>query len=208
MPPYAAVLFDRDGTLIKDKHYLADPAGVELLPHVGEALQALAREGSRLFVVSNQSGVGRGLFPLSSVFACNARLAELLSAYGATLEDMVFCPHAPEEHCACRKPAPGMWLRLVETHALEVSRTVMVGDKAEDMLFAANAGLAARILTLTGKGRGTAEALGLAIGPAPFLGLYPQPASPAHPHACVSDFSLLGEALERLAALKGSPCAA
>jgi D-glycero-D-manno-heptose 1,7-bisphosphate phosphatase len=197
--------------LIKDKHYLADPAGVELLPHVGEALQALAREGSRLFVVSNQSGVGRGLFPLSSVYACNARLAELLASYGVTVEDMVFCPHAPEDRCACRKPAPGMWLRLADTHALDPSRAVMVGDKAEDMLFAANAGLAAGILVLTGKGRATAEALGLAIGPAPFLGLYPRPASPSHPQACISDFSLLGEALHRLAAdkgSKGSPCVA
>ena len=103
-----AVLLDRDGTLIEDRHYLADPAGVVLLPGVGSALARLARDGRRLFMVSNQSGVGRGYFDEEAVRACQRRLEELLGGCGVRLDDAVWCPHAPEAACSCRKPLPGL----------------------------------------------------------------------------------------------------
>ena len=156
-----ALLLDRDGTVIKDKHYLADPAGVELLPGVGEALGKLSGRGVRLFLVSNQSGVGRGFFSREAVLACNARLADLLGPFQARLAGSAFCPHDPKERCLCRKPDTGMWEELRDRHGLIPETTVMVGDKPEDMAFAARAGLAGRILVLTGKGAGTAVALGL-----------------------------------------------
>jgi D-glycero-D-manno-heptose 1,7-bisphosphate phosphatase len=161
MPRITSLLFDRDGTLITDKHYLADPAGVELLPEAGEALSILFRRGFRLFVVSNQSGIGRGLFSPEDVEACNAALAGKLANFGVTLADVVFCPHAPEEYCPCRKPATGLWDILQERHGLRPEAAVMVGDKAEDMAFAARARLAGRILTLTGEGMNTLSRLGL-----------------------------------------------
>ena len=157
----SAVLFDRDGTLIEDRHYLSDPDGVELIPGTGEALAVLRRRGIQTFVVSNQSGIGRGYFPESSWHACEKRLAELLSFFGAGLDDERFCPHAPEEGCRCRKPETGMWESLRASHGLEAARSVMVGDKAEDLLFGANAGLAAAVLVLTGKGERSALFLGL-----------------------------------------------
>jgi D-glycero-D-manno-heptose 1,7-bisphosphate phosphatase len=161
MPRITTLLFDRDGTLIKDKHYRADPAGVELLPGVGEALSLLSLRGLRLFLVSNQSGIGRGLLSLEDALACNAALAERLADFGVTLEEALFCPHAPEEQCLCRKPATGLWDILKERHGLRSGSAIMVGDKAEDMAFAARARLAGRILTLTGKGMDTRGRLGL-----------------------------------------------
>jgi D-glycero-D-manno-heptose 1,7-bisphosphate phosphatase len=166
MPRITTLLFDRDGTLIKDKHYLADPAGVELLPEAGEALSLLFRRGFRLFLVSNQSGIGRGIFSLEDALACNAALAERLANFGVTLTDAVFCPHAPEEQCLCRKPATGLWEILKERHGLRPESAVMVGDKAEDMAFAVRARLAGRFLTLTGEGLDTLSRLGLGKSPA------------------------------------------
>lgn len=155
-----AVLLDRDGTLIEDRHYLADPQGVTLLPGVGEGLALLQQEGWKLFVVSNQSGVGRGFFLESAVQACQARLDALLLSFGVRLTDAVWCPHAPEDACSCRKPQPGLWRLLEKKHGLLAAKSVMVGDKLLDMAFAANSGLALGILTLTGKGRREAAAAG------------------------------------------------
>ena len=160
---YSAVLFDRDGTVIFDKHYLSDPEGVELIPGTGEALAKLGKAGIAAYLVSNQSGIGRGYFPESGWYSCQARLGELLSAFGASLADSRFCPHDPEEHCSCRKPATGMWKSLREAHGLEASACAMVGDKSEDLRFGINAGLAAAVLVLTGKGTKSAEKLGLDI---------------------------------------------
>ncbi len=147
-----AVLLDRDGTLIEDRHYLSEPSGVALLPGVGDGLARLSAAGHRLFLVSNQSGVGRGYFSEDAVTACQRRLDELLLPYGTALDNAIWCPHAPEEHCACRKPLPGMFERLRALHGLNPARTFMIGDKLDDLDFAANAGLAAGLLVLSGKG--------------------------------------------------------
>ena len=161
---FSAVLFDRDGTVIFDRHYLSDPDGVELIPGTGEALARLGAAGIASYLVSNQSGIGRGYFPESGWYACQARLDELLAAFGAKLEDSRFCPHDPEEHCHCRKPGTGMWESLREKYGLESSSCAMVGDKPEDLRFGINAGLAAAVLVLTGKGEKSAAKLGLDAG--------------------------------------------
>lgn len=157
----SAVLFDRDGTLIVDRHYLGEPEGVELFAGVGEALARLGRCGVEACVVSNQSGIGRGYFPESGWHACEKRLGELLAVFGAKVAAERFCPHAPEVACDCRKPATGMWESLKEERGYTEERCAMVGDKVEDLLFGANAGLAAAVLVLTGKGEASAEKLGL-----------------------------------------------
>lgn len=155
------VLCDRDGTVIYDKHYLADPDGVALLLGAAKGLFRLAQRGVRLFVVTNQSGIGRGMFSLEDYQACSARLGKILDQAGVTLADSAFCPHAPEESCFCRKPRTGMWDELDKKHGLVPGRSVMIGDKPEDVLFGKNAGLAASVLVLTGKGADSAEKLGL-----------------------------------------------
>lgn len=163
LPRPRILLLDRDGTLIDDRHYLSDPDGVTLLPGVGEALARLTALGCRLFMVSNQSGVGRGFFPESLVRACQARLDELLAAHHVRLEDAVWCPHAPEEGCACRKPAPGLWRLLAERYNLRAEDAWMVGDKVDDLGLADQAELALGVLTLTGKGRDHAAKAGLEL---------------------------------------------
>lgn len=160
LPLPCTLFLDRDGTIIEDRHYLADPDGVELLPGSGAALGRLCAAGCRLFVVTNQSGIGRGYFEENEFLACQEKLDELLHPFGAAITDFRHCPHAPSEACKCRKPETGMWESLRDAHALNTAQCVMVGDKTEDLLFGVNAGFAASCLVLTGKGEERARELG------------------------------------------------
>lgn len=146
------ILLDRDGTVIVDKHYLSDPEGVELIPEGGKALAMLQQAGMRLYVLTNQSGIGRGYFSEDDLHACTVRLDELAELFGALIEDTVYCPHTPEDDCNCRKPRTGMWEQLSDMYGLLAKESVMIGDKFADIELGKNAGLAASILVLTGKG--------------------------------------------------------
>src|SRR5439155_11509676 len=106
----AAVLLDRDGTLIEDAGYPRDPQRVRLLPGAAGALRALRAAGLALAVVSNQSGVGRGLVRPEEALAVHHRAEEALAAGGVRLAGAHYCPHAPQDGCACRKPSPGLLL--------------------------------------------------------------------------------------------------
>ncbi|MBQ4132938.1 MAG: HAD family hydrolase [Desulfovibrionaceae bacterium] len=157
------IILDRDGTVIEEKHYLSDPAQVELLPGAAGALRMLAMAGARLFIVTNQSGIGRGYFDLAAYRRVEARVSELLQAEYVNIEATVFCPHAPDEHCACRKPAPGMWQELHRKFNLPPCSTLMIGDKMDDLNFGLNTGFAASILVLTGHGMETAAKYGFGV---------------------------------------------
>jgi len=154
-------LIDRDGTIIVEKHYLHDPEQVELVPGAIEALTRLKRAGVRLFVVTNQSGIGRGLYGQKDFLAVQERLATLLAPHGVTFDDVSFCPHTPEECCTCRKPQAGMWEELRIQHTLDPLETVMIGDNTSDVAFGLSCGLAESILVLTGHGARFAEQLGM-----------------------------------------------
>lgn len=168
-PVIKNVLCDRDGTIIYDRHYLADPAGVELLPGAAAGLRALAERGLRLFVVTNQSGIGRGFFSQADYLACQAKMAADLAESGVVLADSAFCPHAPGgDNCGCRKPDIGMWQELSARHGLKAEESAMIGDKLDDIRFARKAGLAAAILVLSGKGEKSALELGLPTDPRSF----------------------------------------
>jgi D-glycero-D-manno-heptose 1,7-bisphosphate phosphatase len=138
-----AAFLDRDGTIVHDRHYLADPDGLELLAGAGAALRRLSELGFLLVVVSNQSGVGRGLFTLDDVERMNARLRDLLAREGVVLAGIYVCPHHPDDGCRCRKPEPG----LIETAAAELGidlgRSIMIGDRDSDVAAGAAAGLTA-----------------------------------------------------------------
>lgn len=197
------LLLDRDGTLIRDAHYLSDPDGVKLLPGVADTLCALAGQGMSFYLVSNQSGIGRGMFPADAAHAVNERMASLLAPYGVHFSDMLFCPHAPEDRCDCRKPAPGMWRQLQGRHNLDPGECLMVGDKKEDMRFAAAAGLALRALVYTGKGKAAAASLGIRLPGRTFLEWTAAPPSPAHPHFALPSFSMLRKAMELISMNRG-----
>jgi len=123
------VLFDRDGTLVVDVPYNGDPDRVEPVPGAVEALARLRAERVATAVVSNQSGIGRGLVTEAQVRAVNARVEELLGPLGA----WTWCPHAPGDGCGCRKPAPGLILRAAERLGVDPARCVVIGDIGADV---------------------------------------------------------------------------
>lgn len=128
-----AVFLDRDGTVNEEVGYLGHPEGLRLLPGVPAALAALQAAGWQLVIVSNQSGVGRGLFSAAAVEAVDARLRALLAAAGVRLTASYYCPHAPWESCTCRKPAPGLLLRAAADLDIDLTRSYMVGDQPRDV---------------------------------------------------------------------------
>lgn len=153
------VLLDRDGTLIAEKHYLRDPDQVELLPGAVEGLRLLRENGFGLILVTNQSGIGRGMFSVEDLCLVHARLEGMLRDKGVWLDAIYTCPHAPEEHCACRKPQPKLAFDAARDFGFELKTAWMVGDKAADVELATNCG-ARSVLVRTGYGRET-EAAGV-----------------------------------------------
>ena len=184
------VLLDRDGTIIVEKHYLHDPAQVELVPGAGQALGALKAVGLRLYVVTNQSGIGRGYYQEKDFQAVQARLRQLLEPFGAVLDGEAFCPHAPLEQCACRKPEQGLWLSLCAEHGLAPEETVMIGDNASDVAFGLACCLAESILVLTGHGQRFARELGLDIPAEAKAWTRPFPRLPGRPTVLAKDLAV------------------
>ena len=128
------VFLDRDGTLVRDPGYLHDPAQVELLPGVVEGLSALAKAGWPLIVVSNQSGIARGLFGPAAFAAVMARIEELLAPHGVRFAGVYHCPHHPDftGPCRCRKPGVELFERAAREMGLDLRRSWFVGDKLQD----------------------------------------------------------------------------
>ncbi len=149
-----AGFLDRDGTVMVERDYLADPAGVELLPGAVAGLLALRRAGYALVLVSNQSGIARGLFGVEVYQAVQARLEQLLRDHGLALDGAYFCPHHPDftGPCDCRKPAPGLYRRAAADLGLDLARSLFIGDKLSDILAASTFG-GTGILVRTGYGR-------------------------------------------------------
>ena len=142
-----AVFLDRDGTVIYDVGYPRDPQQVRLLPGVGEALARLGKQGFCLVLVSNQSGVGRGMVTMERAEQVHRRVISSLAEYGVQFDAAYYCPHAPEEQCRCRKPSPGMLLRAAEELGLDLDRSFVVGDKPSDIETGKRAGCRTILLT-------------------------------------------------------------
>ncbi len=146
-----AVFLDRDGTIIAERNYLSDPAGVELLPGAAEGLRRMSALGLPLVLVTNQSGVGRGYFGRDAVERVHGRLLELLEAEGVRLDGIYACPHEPAQNCACRKPLPGLLHRAGAELKLDLAASFMVGDKPCDVELGLGVGATA-LLVRTGYG--------------------------------------------------------
>jgi D-glycero-D-manno-heptose 1,7-bisphosphate phosphatase len=134
------VILDRDGTMVIDRGYLDDPAGLEFLPGAADGLRSLYSQGYRLVVITNQSGVGRGLFSIERVHAMNARLERMVEEAGAKLERIYFCPHAPDAGCDCRKPALRLLTQAEAELGFEPDSAIVIGDKESDVEFGRRAG--------------------------------------------------------------------
>jgi D-glycero-D-manno-heptose 1,7-bisphosphate phosphatase len=162
------VILDRDGVLnyeAPEGGYVREPAEFRWLPGALEGLALLHQAGVHLSVVTNQAGVGRGLMSLPQLAAVHEHMQTEAAAHGGALDAILFCPHAPEEQCSCRKPAPGLIQAAVARSGIAVSDSIVVGDDHRDLEAAERAGVAAALVR-TGKGRRTEALLGNAAIPA------------------------------------------
>jgi D-glycero-D-manno-heptose 1,7-bisphosphate phosphatase len=159
------VILDRDGVLnyeAPEGGYVREPAEFRWLPGALEGLALLRGAGLRLSVATNQAGVGRGVMSLEQLAAVHARMQADAAAHGAPLDAVLYCPHAPEERCSCRKPAPGLIAAAVAQSGIPVQESLVVGDDHRDLEAARRAGVAAALVR-TGKGRRTEAAAGDAV---------------------------------------------
>ncbi|MDG2308829.1 MAG: HAD family hydrolase [Candidatus Binatia bacterium] len=151
MNTYRFVFVDRDGTLIQEVGYGHRLEDYALLPGVIDALHDLRDAGYRFAIVTNQSGLGRGIFKLENYEEFHGRLLDDLAAADITIEKTYMCPHAPSESCTCRKPNPSSLFNARDELGANLAESWMIGDHVKDVTLAANAG-ASGILVLTGHG--------------------------------------------------------
>ncbi len=145
------VFLDRDGTLVEDVGYGHRLEDYALLPGVLEALHALRDAGFRFAIVTNQSGIGRGIFAREDYDRFHGRLLDDLDDAGIRIEHTYMCPHAPDAECRCRKPDPSSLFDARDRFGADLARSWMVGDHVKDVALAANAGCRG-LLVLTGHG--------------------------------------------------------
>lgn len=159
--PGPTAFLDRDGTINRDRagQYITSPAQLKIYAGAPGAIKLLAAKGYRIVVLTNQSGVSRGYMSLAAAKAINLKLVRDLRRAGARVDAVYFCPHGPDEGCACRKPAPGLIKEAVKDSPADLPRSFMAGDKKSDLLLARRAGIKGYFV-LTGQWRsaGTAAA--------------------------------------------------
>ncbi|MFM8290487.1 MAG: HAD-IIIA family hydrolase [Planctomycetia bacterium] len=141
LPAPQAIFLDRDGTLIENRHYLVSPEGVVLLPGVREALARARAAAAKLFLFTNQSGIGRGYFTLADVEAQNRRLVELLGLGADVFAGVCVAPERPDEPPVYRKPSPRFIEETLAAHGLAAGAAWMVGDSPADWEAGINAGI-------------------------------------------------------------------
>jgi len=151
-----AVFLDRDGTLNEDPGYLGDPEKVKLFPYTGKALSILKNKlNFKLIVISNQSGIARGLITKENVEAVNRKINNLLKISKVEIDAFYYCPYHPEfsteEECSCRKPSTEMVIKAAEDHNIELKKSYMIGDAISDIECGYNSGLKT-VLVKTGYG--------------------------------------------------------
>ncbi len=155
------LFLDRDGVINEECEYLHDPKDLVVLAGVPEAIAAINRRNIPVVVVTNQSGIGRGMYGADTYHGVNRAIEGLLALAGAHLDAWYFCPHLPDADCACRKPRPGMLRAAAKDLDLDLPGSVLVGDKVSD-LEAARAVGARTVLVRTGYGREVEGALAAA----------------------------------------------
>ena len=149
------VILDRDGVINHDSdEYIKSPEEWVPIPGSLEATARLHREGYKIVVATNQSGVGRGLFDMDMLARIHAKMLEAVRAKGGEIDAIFFCPHKPEDNCRCRKPQPGLFLEIAERLKVNMNGVYAVGDSERDVI-TARLVTARPVLVRTGKGRRT-----------------------------------------------------
>ena len=162
-----AVFLDRDGTVNVEVHYLSQPEQIELLPTVSETISMLNSRGIPVVIVTNQAGIARGYFPEQNLIAIHDHLRQVLAEKNAHVDEIYYCPHHPSaglgvygKVCDCRKPSPGMLTRAADELAIDLTRSLMIGDRESDLQAGARAGCQTALVT-TGYGQETSAAIDL-----------------------------------------------
>lgn len=145
-----AIFLDRDGVIIKEKNFLIDPDDIEFIPETIEAFDRINDKFAKV-IVSNQSGISRGLFSAEDVEKFNEALSNKLSEKGIFIDGWYFCPHGPDDDCKCRKPQPGMIFTAAVELNIDLENSWIIGDKSSDIAAGKSAGVRA-ILVKTGYG--------------------------------------------------------
>jgi D-glycero-D-manno-heptose 1,7-bisphosphate phosphatase len=153
------LLLDRDGVINEECEYLHDPKDLVVIASVAEAIAAINRRRIPVVVVTNQAGIGRGMYGVDDYHAVNRAIEAVLAKAGAHIDAWYFCPHLPDADCPCRKPRSGMLLAAAKDLDLHLGRSVLVGDKASDLEAARTAGCRT-VLVRTGYGRAVEVELG------------------------------------------------
>jgi D-glycero-D-manno-heptose 1,7-bisphosphate phosphatase len=145
------IFLDRDGVINRDSsEYIKSWAEFQFLPRSIEALRVLKQHRFKVFVVTNQSAVGRGLITRGELLQMHAKMMTEIEAGGGLIQDIFFCPHLPQDRCGCRKPEPGLILAAHRKYSLALSQAYLVGDSAEDIECASRANCGNAILVKTG----------------------------------------------------------
>jgi D-glycero-D-manno-heptose 1,7-bisphosphate phosphatase len=152
-PPRPAVFLDRDGTICEEMGYLNHISRFCMFPYAPEAIRLLNNRSIPVVVITNQSGVARGMFPESLVHEVHQQIRSRLAEGGAQVDGFYYCPHRAEDECECRKPRARLLERAAEEHRLSLSHSFVVGDRYADVEMAHGVG-ARGVLVLTGYGRG------------------------------------------------------
>ncbi len=153
-----AIFLDRDGVIIENReNYVRAWSDVEFFPAALAALRDFRSKPFRIILITNQSAVGRGLITLQQAEELNRRVMAVVEAAGGRVDGTWMCPHAPDEHCACRKPRPGLLLQAAATLGLDLDRSYMIGDALSDLQAGRAAGVREAILVRTGRGQAQAR---------------------------------------------------
>jgi len=138
-----AVLIDRDDTVCPDVPHNGDPAKMHIFPYAAAAIRRLNEAGYLVIIVTNQSGIGRGMYTVEDMHAVNDEMKRQLAEGGASVDAVYYCPHRPDEGCACRKPETGMGVNAISDFDLDPSSCWMIGDKDADIGFGTRLGMGA-----------------------------------------------------------------
>ena len=141
-----AVFLDRDNTIIYDIPYSADIEKVKIMPDVPDVLREFLKKNYMLIIITNQSGVARGVFSLDEMHKLHRHLINIFEQENIKIHDIFYCPHSPEENCECRKPSPSLFYLAAEKHKIDLTESIMIGDKISDVESGINAGCKHNIL--------------------------------------------------------------
>lgn len=149
-----AVFLDRDGVIIQNNPaYVRTKEDVFFYPQSLYALALLKVTKYKVFVITNQSAIGRGLLPIEKAHQINKMIIEQVEQGGGRIDGVFMCPHSPSDQCNCRKPKPGLILQAAEAYSLDLKRSIMIGDALSDISAGQSAGVGRNILLLTGRGK-------------------------------------------------------